>query len=62
MNPFTILFIFFIGFYITALILILFGLFRLNKGDGEKQPFISVIIAARNEEKNLPCSEDVSGV
>jgi len=54
MNPFALLFTILIGFYSITLILIFWGLFRLKKGNVKEQPSVSVIIAARNEEENLP--------
>lgn len=58
MNLFHYLFVFLLGFYSIVLILILIGLFRLNSGVSSEQPLVSVVIAARNEEVNLPACLD----
>ncbi|MEE4310646.1 MAG: glycosyltransferase [candidate division KSB1 bacterium] len=40
-------------FYITILISLIIGLFRLTPGKNNTTPFISIIVAARNEEENI---------
>ena len=40
-------------FYITVLISLIIGLFRLRPGDNTTQPVVSIIVAARNEEENI---------
>jgi glycosyltransferase involved in cell wall biosynthesis len=39
--------------YLAACFLAFFGLFRRVKTDGEETPFVSVVIAARNEAENI---------
>jgi len=58
MNLFPVLFSLLIGFYSVILVLIIAGLFRLKKGTSSKKPFVSIVIAARNEEENLPACLD----
>ncbi len=43
----------FAAFYVLVLSMLIHGLSRLRQGNNPDQPYISVIIAARNEEKNL---------
>ncbi len=40
-------------FYFVILIELIYGLSRLREGRNPSQPFVSVIVAARNEEKNI---------
>jgi len=40
--------------YVLAALLLFYGLRRRNYAQTSPQPFVSVLIAARNEEKNLP--------
>jgi len=47
-------------FYIWVLILLINGLSKLRPGINHEQPYVSVVIAARNEEKDLPdCLESL---
>ena len=40
-------------FYITVLVSLIIGLFRLKPGDNTTRPVVSIIVAARNEEGNI---------
>ncbi|MBN2092885.1 glycosyltransferase [candidate division KSB1 bacterium] len=53
MTPFTIFSIVITTIYVAGLYLFFVGLFFPRAGQSTKRPFISVIIAARNEEKNI---------
>lgn len=53
MTPLVLIFIVVTLIYISGLFLFFIGLFFPSVGHSKKQPFVSVIIAARNEEKNI---------
>ncbi|MFQ6618236.1 MAG: glycosyltransferase, partial [Fidelibacterota bacterium] len=40
--------------YSFTLLFFFIGLFKRKRGESEQKPLVSVVIAARNEEENLP--------
>jgi cellulose synthase/poly-beta-1,6-N-acetylglucosamine synthase-like glycosyltransferase len=61
MTPFIIFSLVVTTIYISGLYLFFIGLFFPRDSHSQKQPFVSVIIAARNEEKNIKkCLEAIS--
>jgi len=53
MTIFTLIIYLIIGIYSAGLILFLIGLFFPQKGSSTRQPFVSVVVAARNEADNI---------
>ena len=61
LSLFTILLCLLAAFYFIILIMLMSGLFRLQEGTVRDQPFITVVIAARNEEDNIgSCLESLA--
>ena len=54
MNSLMLLIVVITAFYAFAALLLFYGMLRRNYAQTSNQPFVSVLIAARNEEKNLP--------
>lgn len=54
MNGLVIFFVIIIAFYVLASLFLFYGLIHRKYQQTSKQPFVSVLIAARNEEKKLP--------
>ena len=54
MTAYYIIFAFLTFFYLFALLLIYVGLYRLSKEKSTEKPRVSVVVAARNEQENIP--------